>query len=348
MALAFCPAIGLANSPYISKVLDFVPAPGQFVNVVPEIDPAASHSEVCAKVLEQIGFEKSPGMISLGAYGGYVVFGFDHPVVNVAGEYDFKIYGNALISDQNSKGGSCEPGIVMVSVDENGNGIADDAWYELAGSEYSKESTLKNYKITYYRPESGHTAVPDPDNASIVDKEYVRWVASDGTEGYVAKNRFHAQSYWPEWIGGDTLEFEGTRLAPNGEDVSGNGSYFVLKMLDWGYVDNRPNNDPEDKGFNIEWAVDKDGRSVQLGHVDFIKVHTGVNQCNGWLGENSTEIVGAEDLHPDAQLPGSSVGTVVDDRRDDAAYDMFGRKISSPAPGQIYIRGGKKFVAPLR
>lgn len=339
-------ATSVANTPYITKVFDFVPAPGQFVNQVPEIEASDSHEQVCAKVLEQIGFDKNPGMISLGAFGGYVVFGFDHPVINVEGEYDFKIYGNAFLSGQNAQGGSAEPGIVMVSADINGNGLPDDPWYELAGSDYSKETTLKGYKITYYKPESGHTPVPDPNNAMIVDKEYIRWTASDGEEGYVQKNRYHGQSYWPEWINSDTLVLEGTRLAPNGIDTSGNGSYFVLMTLDWGYVDNRPNNDPDDKGFDIGWAVDSEGKQVHLPKIDFVRVHTAVNQSNGWLGENSTEIVGAEDLHPDA-IDVSDVNEVLFINKDNTEiFDLMGRKIANPQPGTLYIRGGRKFIQP--
>lgn len=336
-----------ANSPYISRVLEFVPAPGQFVNYVPEISPEDSRETVCAKVLEQIGHGKTPGMVSLGAYGGYVVFGFDHPVVNVKGSHDFRIYGNATLAAPGKAAGSCEPGIVMVSRDTNGNGIADDAWYELAGSDYAKETTLKGYRITYYRPSADHTAEPHPTDKSIVDAKYIRWTASDGSEGHVERNRFHDQSYWPEWIEAETLVFEGTRLAPNGEDVNGNGSYFELRMLDWGYADNRPNGDQEEKGFDIAWAVDADGNAVDLAAIDFVKVYTAVNQTNGWIGETSTEICGAEDLHPDAQASGSGVEEAVAETGscDAAVYDLFGRSVAVPSAGQICIREGKKFVA---
>lgn len=333
-----------ARSPYISRVLDFVPAPGQFINTLPAIAADEPHDSVCAKVLEQIGLDKNPGMISLGAYGGYVVFGFDHPVVNVEGEYDFKVYGNAFISAQDSRGGSSEPGIIMVAKDTNGNGKADDDWYELKGSEYDLPTTLKNYTITYYKPSENHQAVPDPNDKSIVDKEYIRWTASDGTEGYIPRNRYHAQSYWPEWIEGETLSFTGSRLAPNGEDISGKGTYFVLKMLDWGYVDNQPNEDPQFKGFDIGNAVDAAGNPVKLDEIDFIKVYTAVNQYNGQLGECSTEICGAEDLHPQA-VNLNGVGAVYSDPSEQPVYfDLFGRRIENPQPGSIYICRGQKII----
>lgn len=43
--------------------------------------------------------------------------------------------------------------IVMVSYDTNMNGKPDDEWYELAGSEYYKPTTIHNYSITYTRPD---------------------------------------------------------------------------------------------------------------------------------------------------------------------------------------------------
>lgn len=287
------------NSPYISKVYDFLPAPGQFVNELPEYMDGDSHEAILAKVEEQICGDKDPGMISLGAFGGYVVFGFDHPVANVEGAYDFKIYANAFMAAGSSVGGSCEPGIVMVSVDANGNGLADDEWYELAGSDYGKETTIKNYSITYYKPDADKTPTPE---GMMTDTTYIRWTSSEGDEGYVMKNSFHNQSYWPEWYEGETMEFVGTKLADNAFDQSGNGTYYVLTRLDWGYADNYAND--IDEGFKIDWAVDAEGNPKHLTHIDFVKVYTAVNQYCGWIGETSTEICGAEDLHPDAEVVG--------------------------------------------
>ena len=65
-------------------------------------------------------------LVSLGSFGGYVTFGFDHPVVNVPGEYDLQICGNAFKSDSLAvSGGSSEPGVVMVGIDKDGDGVPD-------------------------------------------------------------------------------------------------------------------------------------------------------------------------------------------------------------------------------
>ncbi len=289
------------KSPYISKVFDFRPAPGQFINKLPEYEAGDTHEDMIRKVEECIvGDEKI--LVSLGGYGGYVLFGFDHMIENVPGKYDFRILGNAFYANANpnpdapKEGGSCEPGIVMVSYDANENGLPDDPWYELAGSEYHKPETVKKYQLTYYKPDENKVRTPNPGYPFLNDTSYIKWTSNQGNSGYVARNTFHSQSYYPLWLNDETITFEGTKLADNYIDESGTGSYYVQYAYRWGYADNHPNTNDR-SCFDINWAVDEDGNLVKLPGIHFVKVFTGVNQYCGWLGETSTEIMGAEDLH---------------------------------------------------
>lgn len=286
-------------SPYISRVYEYCPAPGQFVNEMPRYEQGDGYADMVRKCEESISGTNDI-MISLGGYGGYVTFGFDHTVVNVPGEKDFQIFGNAFyeLTNPDERGGSAEPGIVMVSYDTNCNGLPDDEWYELAGSEYYKEQTLHDYSITYSRPASDRNP-EDNDTGFLEDSRYIPWRDSLGESGYIPKNSFHSQDYYPMWIKEDELSFHGTRLAPNGIDTSGTGRYYILYAYDWGYVDNHPNDYADLNSFDISWAVDKDGNPVHLPGIDFIRVYTGVNQSCGWLGETSTELSKAIDLHID-------------------------------------------------
>lgn len=348
-AALFC-ALGLhaEKSPFIHKVHEFVPAPGQFINELPEVPEDAKYEDVLELVASQICGDERPGMISLGSFGGYVVFSFDHPVINVPGEYDFKIYGNAIISDRQNKGGSSEPGIVMVSADTNGNGLPDDEWYELAGSEYKASTTVKNYTITYYRPDENKTPVPDANDKQVIDSQYIRWTTNQANEaeGFVTKNTSHSQSYWPSWMADkDTYTLTGTKLANNYINVgTDNEPYFVLQFLDWGYADNKPNS--EDPGFNLDHAVDSNGNPVKLEKVDFIRVHTALNQTCGRLGESSTEICGARDLHPDAV---SSISEIDTDREGTTYYyDLQGRRTATPLKGHLYIKVSDQGASKVR
>ncbi len=291
----------VAYSRYISEVFEYRPAPGQFVNTIPEYEEGDTEDDMIEKVQESISGTNDV-LVSLGGFGGYITFGFDHTVVNAEGERDFKINGNSFYSSSNpnpdapAEGGSCEPGIVMVSLDRNDNGIPDDDWYELAGSEYYEDETKHGYEITYYKPDEDKQATPRP-SSPISDTTYIYWIDNLGNEGYMEKNVYHTQDYFPKWLDESQLSFSGSILANNAVDESGNGSYYVQYAYDWGYVDNHPN-DYEDKiSFDIGWAVDDDGNTVNLPGVDFIRVYTGENQQCGWLGETSTELSRAEDLH---------------------------------------------------
>lgn len=289
-------------SPYIARVHEYRPAPGQFVNEMPKYEAGDTEADMIRKAGDCISGTNDI-MISLGGYGGYVTFAFDHTVMNIPGEKDFMIWGNAFyeLTNPDARGGSAEPGIVMVSYDSNCNGLPDDEWYELAGSEYFKSHTRHNYTVTYRRPDPDH--IPEEDDTGYLDDMYyIPWEASTGETGYMAKNIFHSQSYYPLWVDDDTITFCGTCLPQNGIDLSGTGRYYVLYAFDWGYVDNHPNDFADLNSFDISWAVDSDGRAVNLPGADFIRVYTGLNQYCGWLGETSTELSKARDLH--IPLPG--------------------------------------------
>ena len=272
-------------SKYISQVFDYLPAVGQFTNKLPAYVDGDTQTEMTAKAGKALVGEKST-MITLGGYGGYVVFGFDHTILNQKDKRDFKVLGNGFA-------GSSEPGIVMVAYDKNKNGKPDDdEWYEIAGSEYTNPNTIKNYTITYTKPDENKTPVKGTIGWQT-DIEYIKWSDNQGNSGYKTKNSYHKQSYYPLWFGSDQLKFTGTLLESNYTEKNG---IWTGKQYAYGYVDNAPNNS-EDSNIDIDWAVDKNGNPVKLMGIDFIKVYTATNQEAGWLGEISTEVAGAYDLH---------------------------------------------------
>lgn len=280
-------------SPYISRVLEYRPAPGQFVNEMPLYEEGDTEADMIGKVEECIcGTANS--LITLGAWGGYVTFAFDHTVMNVPGENDLYIKGNAFYQVRGDRpGGNAEPGIIMVSLDVNGNGLPDDEWYELRGSAHSDPATRHDYSVTYYPPQPGHEIIT---SAIFTDEHYIRWEDSLKEEGWISANTFHSQPYFPQWLPQEPMTFSGTRLPDNGVDEGGLTGY-VLYTYSWGYADNHPNTEETLCSVDISNAINSAGEAVSLPGVDFVRVYTGVNQYCGRIGEISTEISQACDLH---------------------------------------------------
>ena len=265
------------SSPSWSRVYEYTPAPGQFINdgKVGGFDGSQTTPE---KAVEYATKRLSLGSwVSLGGFGGYIVVGFDHSIVNTGG-YDLAIAGNQF-------DGSSEPGIVWVMQDENGDGKPNDTWYELAGSESGKSETKRNYAVTYYRPS---------DRAMSV-----QWRDSEGRSGEIEylKATHDQDYYYPLWIEGKSYTLRGTRLKERNYDSSNEGLYWEQLAYDWGYADNISTTDMvELKGvgynrFKIANAIDGSGERVHLKYIDFVKVQTACNANSGWLGENSAEVM---------------------------------------------------------
>lgn len=277
---------GPESSMFSTRVFEWTPAPGQFIN-----DPSdGSEWNADTTPEEAAAFAEgrlSKGLyVSLGGFGGYIVVGFDHSIVN-CGQPEIAILGNAFLSPA---GSSCEPGIVYVMQDENGNGMPDDTWYELIGSDTFAPTTSRDYSITYYRPEK--------------DGEPVLWADSHGNEGKVPYlGMFHSQpTYYPVWIKTPSYTLTGTCLAARTERNPDTGNWANLPF-EWGYADNVGSDWNELTGlngcnlFSISNAIDADGNSVELKYIDFVKVQTGVNSSAGVLGEVSTEVLGFVDMN---------------------------------------------------
>ncbi|MEE4257625.1 MAG: T9SS type A sorting domain-containing protein [Bacteroidales bacterium] len=274
---------------YISRVYKYMPAPGQHINALPWGLPSSANSIIG-------GIE---GSLSLGAFGGYVVFGFEDAVVNDPDNpygIDFTIFGNPITD-------ASEPGVVYVMADTNANGLPDETWYLLAGSDYWFSTSVADYGVTYSNP-GGHADVP--------------WTDNLGNSGFIYANAIHEQAYYP---GADSFpNINPVQYMMSGSMIEGaidssSPAFVRSPQRAFGYADNRlrggqihtlPDNpytsELEASGgdaFDISWAVDSLGNYVELDSIHFIKVQTGMMGDLGWLGEISTEITGAVDVTPE-------------------------------------------------
>jgi len=258
------------SSAYISQVFDYVYAPGQHALLAKKTDSSNFIGEPTA----------DKDFLYLGGFGGYVVAGFDHNVLNDDG-FDFELI--AL------KGASAEPGIVYVMSDTNGDGLPNETWYELKGSQFS--NSKRHYWVRYYK--------------AITDTTNIIWKDSEGTIGELKSgygSKFTATWWWPTTTT-DSITLYGTRLPDSyvNNSTTGIQNWIVPPTLfSWGYAKNLNGTDYDsDLGankFDISNAIDSMGNAIKLPTIRFVKIQTAVFQQAGWLNEVSTEVRGAKDL----------------------------------------------------
>ena len=218
------------------------------------------------------------GTLSLGNFGGYIVYKYDTPIVNDPRNpygVDFVIYGNSFGN------GGHEPGYVQVSKD-------GETWYTLAGSEHYEDHNDWGFSMTYTNKD-GKSA----------------WSNADGESGEIYNYPVPSAYPYFTWTEANqqSMTVSGPRLNSSAKDAYGSAA-AVLPVF--GYVDvntngtingtsNNPYNHPgtlADGGdqFDLDWAVDEDGMPVELDSVSYIRVATASSIYAGAIGEKSTEV----------------------------------------------------------
>lgn len=170
-----------------------------------------------------------------------------------------------------------------MSQDVNGDGLPNDLWYELAGSEYGTRNHTTGYAMTYYRPQHPHMGVA--------------WKGSGGESDYIPYMSYWnpADYYWQDWQRDkETLTFFGSMLESN---VSYSNGVSSLPPYAWGYADNLGEDYFEGtRGrmgyYSIRRARTWDGQPAELEYVDFVKVQTAITGHTPNLGDASTEVYG--------------------------------------------------------
>lgn len=280
-----CPPAGTyrrsaSGQAMVNRIYEYMPAPGHQVNgysLTGEAFPAdCTHEQACDTVLT---FFSRRWQVSLGGQGGYLIAGFDHSVPAGGADYDLCIKGNPFSYQS-------EPGIIWVSQDDNGDGLPNDQWFELAGSEYGSENETLEYAITYYRPEKAKSAVGWRD--CLNETGYIPYMSYWNPSAY----------YWQPWISGTEHTYFGSRL--RSQLIYADG-FSDMPSYDWGYVDNLKEliDGPAGKMgyYKIANARTWDGQPAHLEYIDFVKVQTAQTGATPNLGEISTEVYYISDYH---------------------------------------------------
>lgn len=282
----------ITQAQYVSNIIEYQPAPGQLINTESFGSLDAAQSLI----------DSTNGLVSLGAFGGYIILKMEEPIendpLNPFG-VDFTIFGNAMSHWS-------EAGAVQVMKDENQNGLADDEWFLLAGSDYYWNDSQENYSITY---QNGN------DN--------ILWIDQNNDSGYIHRNGSHSQSYYPQisyFPNINPIQQSYTGPLIKGFVDSSNPGLIRSYVRFFGYADNHIRGDfdsdlpdnpysPEIENMggdamDISWARNANGGSVSLDQINFIKISTAINNHGGYLGEISTEICGVLDIQPNAAISG--------------------------------------------
>jgi len=242
------------------KVLDYLPAP--FIGYyMLQYSGGDSREGLLTMAQEEYA---NGSFLDLGTFGGYIILQFDHTVINTYGKRDFSV--NSSYSES--------PVAIQVAYDANKNGIADDdEWYEIAGSEHHKSTTVKDYEITYFAPDLDKEFVPGKYEWQI-DIQSIKWTDNKSGSGYITQTDDwgYVGDNYPNWIG-DSYTLKGTKLYLPVKDISdGEGTKWNVGTFEWGY------GGIKDSNIDISWAIDKNGDKVHLPGIDFVKLYNPVFQ----------------------------------------------------------------------
>jgi len=313
-----------AQSPFASRVVEYAPAPGQNQGNAAFNNPARA---LGAPVGGGVNAADNTKVVTLGGFGGSITLGFDHPIPdspptasNPAGA-DLIIFGNAFWAGGNPDVRWAEPGVIEVSRDANGNGLADDAWFVIPGSHLptAPQDAWATIELSGGIVRSGFLldGLPFGGGAPIIINPLDGGV--QGVRGYADCS--------PTMALGD---FDG-----DGEpDRDGADP-------DWFYT---VPGDPARTGVpafsgggdavDIADAVTPAGLPAGLTAVDFVRITTGVHRTSNVFGETSTEVGGVAQVRArrlaDVGTQGGLVGPdgVLDNNDFVAFIDQFFR--SSP------------------
>ena len=294
--------------------------------------------------------------VSLGAAGGYIEFNMS--VVNsdtTPYGVDFVVYGNAF--DGNPEAAS----VMVYGTPEGGTA----GWYELAGSLYYADETLRNVDVTYKKESSGIKYKVTRGSTVICD-----WTTFTG-----------ATTWWPEtsegynstWGLGDsnmvTVNSDYTEITYHGVTLVRDTD--VTADYTFGYADITPNgtnitygtatnpyatNTTGGNSFDISWAVDADGDPVKLASISKVRVYssavldttssTPTFTVPGLFGETSAEVCGIYSVSGGGGDVAGGDLIIVDAETEESEFDTENMTVQEFAAGSyvLYSEADHVFV----
>jgi hypothetical protein len=188
-----------------------------------------------------------------------------------------------------------EPGIVWIQADDNGNGLPDETWHEVTGSDETSHQAdiTRRYALTYFRVKG---AEPPPNEYGQIIRT-IYWVDQRGRTGIIGGG-------WPSsgndkgisGVNGDWITYTGTILRDSKGLRLNTGSNSNLSPIS-GYVDVYTPVDKQVCKVDVNNAIRADSSPAGLTSFRFIKVQCAYFDYATSVGEYSTEIVSGTGLN---------------------------------------------------
>ena len=255
----------LAHAQFASRVVDYSPAPGQFVSDPAFNDPSRA---LGAPIGGGLLTADLTSLVTLGGFGGSLTLAFDTPVEDDESNplgLDCIVFGSAFYVAGNENRRWAEAGLIEISYDTNANGLADDEWFTIPGSALAAPMTLP---------------LPPAFNGPILENG-----SGDDTEEH-----FGYADLSPTLLLGDS---DADNIV---DDPNANPADFYTTPDD-------PATTGIDAGsaggdaFDIAWAINPiTGTPANLTGFHFIRITTAVDHTNPVFGEVSTEIDAVADV----------------------------------------------------
>ncbi|TVQ34246.1 MAG: hypothetical protein EA376_00370 [Phycisphaeraceae bacterium] len=313
---------------FASEVVEYAPAPGQFINNAQFNDPTkALGAPVGAGTIEG----DLTKIVSLGGFGGSITLRFSETVWddprNPMG-LDFIVFGNAFWLNGVPTQRSGEAAVIEIARDVNGDG-APGTWYVIPGSSMASPP-MKAHRERMWTRGSGSSHAPAhpawypgethypgfPDDYTTATYELDAELIPSGPFAVIENPNGPSAQEEAHWGYGDLSP--ALRLG----DLTGNNvvdapgmdpADFYTVPDDPFLVGIMPGSGGGD-AFDIAWAVDPaTGAPANLDGFDFIRISTGLDALmgpGGVLGELSVEVGGVARVRragPSADLNGDGV-----------------------------------------
>lgn len=297
-------ALGQTATPFATRVVQYRPAPGQSVNSAGLNDPQAA---LGAPVGGTVTIPNNTKVVTLGGFGGSITLGFAGTVrpagVSAANPQgiDFIVYGNAFCVAGDCNRRWAEGGVIEISRDVNGNGLADDPWFVIRGSHLPSVPASVRRTVTY---DAVNPALPPVAKDTFPQGLVALGVTSYSVSAFELPRAVFGGPVVANPLGAGSSQMGIFGYADFSPTVSAGAAGMGQMTPEAFFV--RAGNPmmsqvasglPGGDGIAMRWAVNPaTGAAANLDGFDFVRITTAMEATNGVFGEVSTEIGGVAAL----------------------------------------------------